>query len=198
VVDKIGLTGTPMASTIFDFYDLIHRFTSEGRTEEISRIKKGFNYGLASVDAKKHYNQLLARFNQKNDNLTIYTLNGESLNNILNPAFLNSYRSYISNIASIYDILQELDLLKDVISFAAQNYGDIYTMKEISESYTDLKLDYDPLWTEIIASIKSDYTYIQSFLNNPTTTRQINQATARNSSVSWWWTIFPGIMTVIA
>jgi hypothetical protein len=187
-----------MASTIFDFYDLIHRFTSEGRTEEISRIKKGFNYGLASVDAKKHYNQLLARFNQKNDNLTIYTLNGESLNNILNPAFLNSYRSYISNIASIYDILQELDLLKDVISFAAQNYGDIYTMKEISESYTDLKLDYDPLWTEIIASIKSDYTYIQSFLNNPTTTRQINQATARNSSVSWWWTIFPGIMTVIA
>nr|QBK90808.1 MAG: protein kinase [Pithovirus LCPAC201] len=197
VFNKIGLTGSPIATTMFDFYDLIHRFSREGKWEEVKRIKAGFNYKLASDNSKPEYNISRFQLITKHNNLVIYVANGQPLSIILSSSFLKLYRNYISNVAAIFENFQELTMLYKTLIFAAQNYSDTVTIKEVTRKYSDLKTDHNRLWAQIISYIKTDNTYIQSLLNNPTAVAQINQAILSNKSLSWWWDFFPELMSVI-
>ncbi len=195
-VDRVGMSGLPMAYTIFDFYDLIHRFEGEGNSKEVKRITKGFNYRLASNTYKPLYNKVRNKLMIDYKNLVTYFVDKEPLSVIFNSEFLKSYRNYISKVAKIYEDFQELTILYKTLTFAAGVYSDDRTVIDAAKSFYDIEVDHKRLWVKIMASMQRDNLYLQSLRNNPTILVYINEAILVNPSLSWWWNYFPELASV--
>ena len=195
-VNRIGLSGSPMATTIFDFYDLVHRFNNEGKKEEMDKIIKGFNYKLASDTYKPLYNQTRNKLVMDYKDLVVYPVSGQPLAVILDTNVLKSYRNYISKVAKIYEDFQELTIIFKTLNFTAGVYKDSDTSIEVTASYHDVAKAHNLLWVKIMSSLQQDNLYLQSLRDNQVTLIDINKAILVDPSLSWWWNYFPELTTV--
>ena len=219
---KSGLEMEPRARTVFDYYDLANRLSTEESSaveksvkEKVSAmrtsVKENFDWKNAKTDSVDEYSYTVSKIITLLDGgkldkkelsglviNTIYNPNDTTpLNNLFNDLTLSSYKKYIYRVAEIYDTFQEATVQHDSIVYTANDFNDKEVAKKLTGSYKQLKSRVDMILEEIIKYIKQDINYLRALLSDKTYEQAINQNIILDGKFAWWWRSFPEILQVI-
>lgn len=204
-----GLESIPQARTVFDFYDLASRLTTEKRDNERKILKDGFNWKEAKGAAIGNYNYIVSKLSALLDGgtygdttITPLTINRiysttQQLSNLFSSTTLQSYKNYIYRLAEIYETMQNASILHRALVYTANEFNDNTIAQQIEASYKQLRTQFTQKWLTIISFVKQDINYTRVLLSNPNNATQINQQIAANPQYSWWWRFLPEILQVV-
>lgn len=199
----MGLNGL-YADSVFEFYDLVSRLTTENKLKELYNVIEDFRPHYIEVTnvAIEHFNTILNEIRRMlHSELVIPTIAYTSLENLFDPKFLNDYKAYIYNLAKLYDNVQELLLYRDAISFTVKRYNQPPEDVEIPvhRFYNEVAPKAFRFFDDAAAALKQDLDHLAKL--ETTSSKYFRdregQIIIERQKFQWWFTDLPLFAEVI-
>ena len=194
-ITRMGIGDKMEVKTVFDFYDLSTRLTGENRTNEAESLKDSFDYREAKRMAIEDYNTLSQKTVGLAKNLIPVEASGRPSSSFFDSDFLNTYRDFVIDTATLFDSVQRLAILKDAIEYTSDKFGDT-KLTAVMTSHNDAIRSYLQPVSNAIASINRDITYINGLkMNRP---EYVEEGIKQSSMYKWWWDTLPVLARTIS
>ena len=197
----MGVTST-YADTVFEFYDLTTRLLDENKITKFLSVKNQFRskFVTAMANAITYFNNLATEIEtilSNTQRMTVISISGIPISSLFDQQLLNNYKSYVINLAKLYDKTQELLLYRDAISYAADTYSlpAESPKNKLFYNYASISDAVFPLFNKASYRLKQDIDYLFSFPRNQR--EQLLSGSTERKQFSWWWQDLPIFAKII-
>lgn len=142
-IELLGYNTPMKIDNVFDFFDLVSRFESEGRNDEIAEVVSLFDVNKAINDALHDYDAEVNIIRSYFADRSVQTLSicGLQCNDVRIPAVRHAYKNFLIHTAQANEMFQQADLIYSAIKFVVEKYP-VYDTSLLDQNYNNLMLLY--------------------------------------------------------
>ena len=179
-ISELNMIPPLQADSIFEFYDLVTRLTSERRYQDIQTVLSRFNYNQAIDTQLRQFETLSNSIFSQINSINVYTLTNLPLNLLFNPQFFSQYRSYYYKLTQLYDDIQDYQLMYESILYTSSIFNDTRTIQLVNTTKTRISNYYSNI-NQAISSLRRDRNYLDSLYSSQ------KSSIDPNSQYTWYW-----------
>ena len=180
ILEKIS-SKDGLVNTVFEFYDLVSRLKAEMRDDYVKTVVEKFNYDQALKQFEKDFNYHIDSLENLKKHFKLIKIKGSPMRTLREKRVLKDYQRFVADTISIFDHLQQMEILYKAFEFTSKLYQDKENVNVIKEAY---EVTYDgtvPILQEIKKSIQEDNSWIMQERSRASGVAQISRI-AQDSS----------------
>jgi hypothetical protein len=186
VVEKLHLTEPAKPQSLYEFYDLATQYQNSD-PQSYNMLVKSYHpiYPTAAVAFANEYNRVYNEAVTKMETISSYSAIQTPLDQLLTTNTLNVYRSFVQNVANIYDLSERAALMSNVLSYTSTVYNDVRAVNMLRDNNQRLIAANERL-SIVLSSLRDDDYYFIALTTDsrwPSIYAKIQQ----NLELNWYW-----------